>query len=81
MSSNKPLEKIIQNAANYATNKGHEYVCIEHLTLALLETPELETLCEELKIDIDRHEFEDVRHYWWIYGREVRSRTYCRINN
>ena len=62
MSSNKPLEKIIQNAANYATNKGHEYVCIEHLTLALLETPELETLCEELKIDIDQLK-QDIQTY------------------
>lgn len=62
MSANKSVEKIIQSAANYATNKGHEYVCIEHLAIALVETDDLATLCNDLHIDLDQVR-EDIQNY------------------
>lgn len=62
MSANKSVEKIIQNAANYATNKGHEYVCIEHLALALIETDDIISLCSDLNVDVDQIK-KDVQNY------------------
>lgn len=62
MSANKSVEKIIQNAANYATNKGHEYVCIEHLALALIETDDIISLCVDLNVDVDQIK-KDVQNY------------------
>jgi ATP-dependent Clp protease ATP-binding subunit ClpA len=54
MSANKSVEKIIQQAANYATNKGHEYVCIEHLAIALIETDDIISVCGDLNVDVDQ---------------------------
>ncbi len=62
MSASKSVEKLIQSAANYATNKGHEYVCIEHLALALTETDDIETLCSDLRIDLEQIK-EDIQGY------------------
>jgi len=62
MSANKSVEKIIQSAANYATNKGHEYVCIEHLAIALVETDDIVSLCSDLHIDIDQVK-NDIQNY------------------
>jgi ATP-dependent Clp protease ATP-binding subunit ClpA len=62
MSANKSVEKLIQDAANYASNKGHEYVCIEHLALALTETVDIENLCDELSIDLEQIK-NDMQNY------------------
>jgi ATP-dependent Clp protease ATP-binding subunit ClpA len=62
MSANKSVEKIIQSAANYATNKGHEYVCIEHLAIALADTDDVVSVCNDLQVDIDQVK-EDIQGY------------------
>ncbi len=62
MSANKSVEKIIQSAANYATNKGHEYVCIEHLAIALADTDDVVSVCNDLQVDINQVR-EDIQGY------------------
>jgi ATP-dependent Clp protease ATP-binding subunit ClpA len=54
MSDGKIVEKILLSAAANANTRGHEYVCLEHLTLCLMESPDIVRICEELKVDRDQ---------------------------
>ena len=62
MSNNTQVEKIIHNAASFATEKGHEYICLEHLTLSLFEDEDIISLCKNLKVDHDQI-IEDLKNY------------------
>ena len=62
MSNNSQVEKIIHNAANFATEKGHEYICLEHLTLSLFSDEDVISLCKNLKVDYDQIK-EDLANY------------------
>jgi ATP-dependent Clp protease ATP-binding subunit ClpA len=51
MSDSKIVEQILQNAVADAAARGHEYVCVEHLTLCLFKHNDILKLCDDLKID------------------------------
>jgi ATP-dependent Clp protease ATP-binding subunit ClpA len=51
MSNNTQVEKIIRNAASFATDKGHEYICLEHVALSLFDDDDIISLCKNLKVD------------------------------
>lgn len=62
MSNNTQVEKIIHNAASFASEKGHEYICLEHLALSLFEDDDIISLCKNLKVDHDQIK-EDLKNY------------------
>jgi ATP-dependent Clp protease ATP-binding subunit ClpA len=51
MSNNTQVEKIIRNAASFATDKGHEYICLEHVMLSLFDDDDIISLCKNLSVD------------------------------
>ncbi len=51
MSDNKAVERILHNASSLANNKGHEYICLEHLTLSIFENSDIISICESLGVD------------------------------
>jgi ATP-dependent Clp protease ATP-binding subunit ClpA len=51
MSDGTQIEKIIRSAASFATEKGHEYICLEHLTLSLFKDDDIVSLCNNLNVD------------------------------
>lgn len=51
MSNNAQVEKIIHNAASFATDKGHEYICLEHIALCLFEDADIIKLCTNLNVN------------------------------
>jgi ATP-dependent Clp protease ATP-binding subunit ClpA len=51
MSDGTQIEKIIRSAASFATEKGHEYICLEHLTLSLFKDDDIISLCNNLNVD------------------------------
>jgi len=51
MSNNTQVEKIIRNAASFATDKGHEYICLEHVMLSLFDDDDIISLCTNLSVD------------------------------
>lgn len=62
MSDGKVVEQILQNAVADATARGHEYVCVEHLTLCLFKDSSITKLCEDLKVDHGQI-VEDLNNY------------------
>ena len=58
----KYIDNIIQNAMEFAKNKGHEYVTLEHIMFCLLEHPDINELVRELHVDINNI-VEDLNHY------------------
>lgn len=51
MSNSTQIEKIIRSAASFATSKGHEYICLEHLALSLFDDDDIISLCNNLNVD------------------------------
>ena len=51
MSNSTQIEKIIRSAASFATSKGHEYICLEHLALSLFDDDDIISLCNNLSVD------------------------------
>lgn len=62
MSASKEVENIVRSAAQYASEREHEYMCLEHITLFLLEDEEIIKLCKKLEVDRDRI-CSDLRQY------------------
>ena len=58
----KYIDNIIQNAVNYAKDKNHEYVTLEHIMFCLLEHEDISKLIKELKVDINNI-VEDLNQY------------------
>jgi len=58
----KYIDNIIQNAVNFAKDKNHEYVTLEHIMFCLLEHEDIAGLIKELKVDINNI-VEDLNHY------------------
>lgn len=50
MSSN-PVDQVLNNAAQYAEQNHHEYICVEHIALFLLDNQNIIRLCNDLNID------------------------------
>jgi len=58
----KYIDNIIQNAVNYAKDKNHEYVTLEHIMFCLLEHEDIVNLIKELKVDVNNI-VEDLNQY------------------
>lgn len=58
----KYIDNIIQNAVNFAKDKKHEYVTLEHIMFCLLEHEDIIGLVKELNIDVNNI-IEDLNHY------------------
>ncbi len=58
----KYIDSIIQNAVQFAKDKGHEYVTLEHIMFCLLEHEDISGLIKELKVDINNI-VEDLNQY------------------
>lgn len=59
---NQAIEQIFLSAANNANKSGHEYVCLEHIMLCLIECPDIIDLAVELEVDLDQIRF-DIQNY------------------
>lgn len=62
MSASKQVENIVRAAAQYAGAKKHEYMCLEHITMFLLEDPEIIQISKKINVDLNRIR-EDLRQY------------------
>ena len=49
-----PIESVLDKAMEYASERNHEYVVLEHLLLALANEKEIQSLIVEVKGDIDQ---------------------------
>ena len=49
-----PIESVLDKAMEYAPERSHEYVVLEHLLLALSNEKEIQSLIVEVKGDIDQ---------------------------
>jgi len=49
-----PIESVLDKAMEYASERSHEYVVLEHLLLALANEKEIQSLISEVKGDIDQ---------------------------
>ena len=45
------VDNVIECAIEYAENRHHEYVTVEHLMLCLLETPEISEIVDAITDD------------------------------
>ena len=54
MSKNQHVEEIIKDALSFASRLDHEYVCLEHITICLLSTPDITDFCESNSIDVNK---------------------------
>jgi ATP-dependent Clp protease ATP-binding subunit ClpA len=50
------LENIVQEAADYADHKGHDYVTVEHITMFLIRDEKLQKILRDFKIDNEQVE-------------------------
>lgn len=53
MQPNNEIEEIILKAGEYARNLNHEYVTIEHLSLAIFQYSPFKEILRKLKFDVD----------------------------
>lgn len=58
----KYIDSIIQNAVNFAKDKEHEYVTLEHIMFCLIEHEDITGLIKELGIDLNNI-VEDLNQY------------------
>ena len=58
----KYIDSIIQNAVNFAKDKEHEYVTLEHIMFCLIEHEDITGLIKELSIDVNNI-VEDLNQY------------------
>ena len=49
-----PIESVLDQAMEYASERSHEYVVLEHLLLALSNQKEIQTLITDVKGDIEQ---------------------------
>jgi len=58
MTTNTPIENIIENAYELAEKYNHSYVTVEHLTSSLLEDIHIKQICDSLNCDCDNIKLE-----------------------
>ena len=44
------LENIVQEAADYAEHRGHNYVTVEHITMFLIRSEKIQKILNDFKI-------------------------------
>ena len=54
MSDNSPVEGILRDAIEKASSLNHEYVCLEHLTICLLNDQTILDICKKHNIDVEQ---------------------------
>lgn len=54
MSNHNAVEQVVRNAVDVAQNLQHEYVSLEHITLCLLDDPDINAVLQNLRVDVDR---------------------------
>lgn len=59
---NNTVDSIIREAVKYASSLQHEYVCIEHITLCLLNHEDIIKFCKKNKIDVETIQ-KDIANY------------------
>ena len=50
------LENIVQEAADYADHRGHDYVTVEHITMFLIRDEKVQKIIKDFKIDNEQVE-------------------------
>lgn len=50
------LENIVQEAADYADHRGHDYVTVEHITMFLIRDSKVQKILKDFKIDNEQVE-------------------------
>ena len=50
------LENIVQEAADYADHRGHDYVTVEHITMFLIRDEKVQKILKDFKIDNEQVE-------------------------
>ena len=50
------LENIVQEAADYADHRGHDYVTVEHITMFLIRDDKVQKIMKDFKIDNEQVE-------------------------
>ena len=45
------LENIVQEAADYADHRGHDYVTVEHITMFLIRSEKIQKILSDFKVD------------------------------
>ncbi len=50
------LENIVQEAADYADHRGHDYVTVEHITMFLIRDNKVQKILKDFKIDNEQVE-------------------------
>jgi ATP-dependent Clp protease ATP-binding subunit ClpA len=58
----KYIDNIIQNAVNFAKDKNHEYVTLEHIMFCLLDDKSIIKVVKDLNVDVNNI-IEDLNHY------------------
>jgi len=56
------IDNIIENAVNFAKDKNHEYVTLEHIMFCLLDDKSIIEVVKDLNVDINNI-IEDLNHY------------------
>jgi ATP-dependent Clp protease ATP-binding subunit ClpA len=90
MSNHNSVEQIVKNALDIASNLEHEYVSLEHITLCLLDDPEVIKISEMLQVDrerlrndleayLDDHEFNCLRSENGMKGLPKKTQAIERV--
>ena len=69
------IELILDRAMDFATERSHEYVTLEHLLLSVLQEPPVHKIIEKLKVNIDDISSELVTYIDNEMGSIVRDKT------
>ena len=56
------IEMLLDRAMDYASERSHEYVTLEHLLLSILQEQPIQQIIKKLKVDVDKIMME-LSHY------------------
>ena len=56
------IEMLIDRAMDYASERSHEYVTLEHLLLSILQEQPIQQIIKKLKVDVDKIMMELSHH-------------------
>ncbi len=66
------LENIVQEAADYADHRGHNYVTVEHITMFLIRNEKIQKILRDFKIDTNNLESDLLD---WIENEAIAGLT------
>ena len=56
------IEMLLDRAMDYASERSHEYVTLEHLLLSILQEQPIQQIIKKLKVDVDKIMMELSHH-------------------